>query len=132
MLIGALFWGLSADMIGRRLAFNVSLLICAITAILAGTSSSFVVLGFWIAMSSIGGGGNLILDTAVFLEFLPSGKQWMLTLMAAWWGVGQMIAGLFAWPFMCKSGPNQCCVVILTLCLYSGFFLCFSCRLHQG
>lgn len=46
------------------------------------------------------GGGNLILDTAVYLEFLPGKYQWSLTLMAAWWGVGQMIASLVAWPFI--------------------------------
>jgi MFS family permease len=33
MLTGALFWGLSADIIGRKTAFNVSLLICSIFAI---------------------------------------------------------------------------------------------------
>ena len=100
LLVGALVWGFSADIIGRRLAFNTSLIICSITAIIAGSSTSYTVLGFWVAVSAIGGGGNLILDTAVFLEFLPSQKQWMLTLMAAWWGVGQMVAGLIAWPFM--------------------------------
>ena len=37
------------------------------------------------------GGGNLILDTTVFLEYLPSNKQWLLTLLACWWGIGQMV-----------------------------------------
>ena len=49
---------------------------------------------------AFGGGGNLILDTAIYLEFLPGKYQWSLTFMAAWWGVGQMIAGLVAWPFL--------------------------------
>lgn len=49
---------------------------------------------------AFGGGGNLILDTAVYLEFLPGKYQWSLTFMAAWWGVGQMVAGLVAWPFL--------------------------------
>jgi hypothetical protein len=40
-------------------------------------------------MVGFGGGGNLILDTAVWL--------------AAWWGLGSTIAGLTAWPYMCKS-----------------------------
>jgi MFS family permease len=29
MLVGALFWGLGADIIGRRIAFNTSLFICS-------------------------------------------------------------------------------------------------------
>lgn len=49
---------------------------------------------------AFGSGGNLILDTAVYLEFLPGKYQWSLTFMAVWWGVGQMIAGLAAWPLM--------------------------------
>lgn len=49
---------------------------------------------------AFGGGGNLILDTAVYLEFLPGKYQWSLTFMAAWWGIGQMVACLVAWPFL--------------------------------
>jgi MFS family permease len=38
MLIGALFWGLGADVIGRKHAFNYSLLISSIFTIVAGAS----------------------------------------------------------------------------------------------
>lgn len=86
MLVGALWWGLSADIIGRKFAFNFSLLISAIFAIVAGASPSWPVLGLFVALSAFGAGGNLVLDTAVFLEYLPSKYQWLLTLMAAWWG----------------------------------------------
>jgi MFS family permease len=86
MLVGALFWGISADVIGRKTAFNFSLLICSVFAIVAGASPSWEVLGLFVCLSSFGAGGNLVLDTAVFLEYLPSSRQWMLTLMAAWWG----------------------------------------------
>ncbi|KAJ6014807.1 hypothetical protein N7540_009398 [Penicillium herquei] len=105
MLIGAIFWGFSADIIGRRFAFNVSLFISSVFTIVAGASPSWVVLGLFICLSAFGAGGNLVLDTTVFLEYLPSKEQWLLTLMAAWWGVGQLIAGLFAWAFL----PNYSC-----------------------
>ncbi|KAF4552429.1 MFS-type transporter-like protein 4 [Elsinoe fawcettii] len=106
MLVGALFWGLTADVIGRRFAFNFSLLLCSIFTIVAGASPNWIVLGLFVCLSAFGAGGNLVLDTAVFLEFLPSNKQWLLTLMASWWGIGQLIAGLFAWAFL----PNFSCV----------------------
>jgi MFS family permease len=86
MLVGALFWGITADIIGRRFAFNVSLMICSIFAIVAGASPNWIVLGLFVCLSAFGAGGNLVLDTAVFLEYLPSKDQWLLTLMAAWWG----------------------------------------------
>ena len=54
----------------------------------------------FIGLLCFGGGGNLILDTAVYLEFLPGKYQWSLTLMAIWWSIGQMFAGLVAWPFL--------------------------------
>jgi MFS family permease len=60
---------------------------------------------------AFGGGGNLILDTAVYLEFLPGKYQWSLTFMAAWWGIGQMVAALVAWPFIANyscTDPKNC------------------------
>lgn len=86
MLVGAIFWGLSADIIGRKWAFNCSLFICSIFAILAGSSPNWIALGVFVCFSAFGAGGNLVLDTAVFLEYLPSTKQWLITTMAAWWG----------------------------------------------
>lgn len=105
MLVGALFWGVSADIIGRKWAFNISLFICSASAIIAGGMPNWPSLSFFIAMVGFGGGGNLILDTTVFLEYLPGNKQWVLTFLAAWWGFGQAIAGFIAWGFMGRSLP---------------------------
>ncbi|KAK7980812.1 pectinesterase precursor [Apiospora arundinis] len=112
MLTGAIFWGMSADIIGRKWAFNISLFICSSAAIVAGAAPNWPSLGFFIALVGFGGGGNLILDTTVFLEYLPSNKQWVLTLMACWWGLGQAITGFIAWGFLvpgqwnCASADN--------------------------
>jgi MFS family permease len=103
MLVGALFWGITADIVGRKWAFNFSLLISAVFAIAAGGASSYVGWASLVAVSAFGSGGNLVLDTTVFLEYLPSNKQWLLTLLAGWWGVGQTVAGLIAWGFMRMS-----------------------------
>ena len=111
MLVGALFWGLSADLIGRKYAFNYSLLISSVFCIVAGAAPNWVVLGLFTCLSAFGSGGNLVLDTAVFLEYLPSKDQWLLTLMACWWGLGQLIAGLFGWVFLvnysCPGYPAE-------------------------
>ena len=114
MLTGALFWGLSADIIGRKFAFNWSLMICSVFAIIAGSSPNWIVLGLFTCLSAFGGGGNLVLDTAVFLEYLPSKDQWLLTLLAAWWGLGQLVTGLFAWAFI----PNFSCSKPPAVCTY--------------
>ena len=90
MLVGAIFWGFSADIIGRRFAFNVSLFVSSVFTVVAGASPSWVVLGLFVCLSAFGAGGNLVLDTTVFLEYLPSRDQWLLTLMAGWWGKSRM------------------------------------------
>ena len=100
MLVGALFWGITADIVGRWWAFNFSLFISAVFAIAAGGAPNYIGWSSLVAISAFGSGGNLVLDTTVFLEYLPSNKQWLLTLMAGWWGVGQFVAGVVAWGFM--------------------------------
>lgn len=103
MLVGALFWGGSADIIGRRFAFNVSLFISAVFAIVAGASPNWIVLGLFVSLAAFGAGGNLVLDTTVFLEYLPADKQWMITTLAAWWGLAPLFPAAFAWPLFSDS-----------------------------
>jgi len=107
MLTGALFFGFTGDMIARRLAFNSSLFICSTFAIVAGASPNWITLGPFVSLSCFGGGGNVVLDATVFLEFLPSKYQWLLTVMACWWGLGPVVAAAFAWPFL--SLPQFIC-----------------------
>jgi MFS family permease len=63
MLFGALFWGMTADIVGRRYSFNISLFICSIFTIIAGASPNWIALAVFIAFLGFGGGGNLIMDT---------------------------------------------------------------------
>lgn len=58
-------------------------------------------------MHRFGAGGNLVLDTTVFLEFLPGNKQWLVTLMACWWGLAYVIVAAFCWPIY--SNPKYTC-----------------------
>ncbi|KAF4591536.1 membrane transporter [Ophiocordyceps camponoti-floridani] len=109
MLSGALFWGLFADMIGRKLAFNLSLFMSAICCILAGVMPSWSSLGLFIGLLGFGSGGNLILDSVVFLEYLPSSKQSILTMLACWWGIGQTLSTCIAWIYMTDSQSQWNC-----------------------
>ncbi|KAF3801114.1 putative MFS-type transporter PB1E7.08c [Colletotrichum gloeosporioides] len=81
MLLGTLFWGFVK---------------CIITDAMPNWES----LGFFVAMVGFVAGGNLLMDTVVFLEYLPSNKQWLLTALACWWGFGQAVAGFLAWGFL--------------------------------
>lgn len=94
-------------MIGRKIAFNICLFICSIACIVAGAMPKWEALAFWIAILGFGGGGGLILDSTLLLEFLPSRKRWVVTVLGVWWGVGQTVAGFVAWPFLSTFDPQK-------------------------
>lgn len=108
LIVGAAFWGISSDIIGRRLAWNCTLVLSGIFGIAAGASPNFATFGFFIAMIGFSAGGNLPVDGALFLEFLPGNKQHLLTFLSAWWAVGQSVASLIAWVFLARwsCDPN--------------------------
>lgn len=110
LFFGALFWGFTADIIGRRLAFNVTLFLCALFSIATAGGLSFVAVCSLSAVSYFMCGGNLVLDAVTFLEFLPKNKQYLLTMLALWWGIGQTLTCLIAWPlitnFSCESASD--------------------------
>lgn len=48
------------------------------------------------ASMGIGVGGNLPVDGALFLEFLPFASGNLLTMLSVWWPIGQLI-GRYVW-----------------------------------
>ncbi|KAL8747402.1 MAG: hypothetical protein Q9190_000706 [Brigantiaea leucoxantha] len=100
LLIGAAVWGFSADIIGRKIAFNTSLFICAVFVLIGGGMPNYVSFAAMVAIYSAGAGGNYILDATNFLEFIPTKWAWLLTFMSIWWPVGYTVTGLLAWGFM--------------------------------
>ena len=111
LLVGAAVWGLTADVIGRKLAFNTSLFICAFFVLIAGAMPNYISFAAMVAIYSAGAGGNYILDATNFLEFLPTSHAWLVTFMAVWWAVGYTITGLFAWAYM----SNFSCAPLATV-----------------
>ena len=84
----------------HRWSFNLTLLITGIFALSAGGAPTALALCALIATWNTGVGGNLPVDSAVFLEFVPASHQWLLTVLSIWWAVGQLVASLVAWPFI--------------------------------
>lgn len=100
LCLGSFFWGLGSDVIGRRIAFNFTLLITSIFGILAAYASSWVGVCILFACMGTGVGGNLPVDGALFLEILPDSSSALLTLLSVWWPVGQLVSSIFAWYFI--------------------------------
>ena len=57
-------------------------------------------------------GGNLPVDSAIFLEFLPASHQYLLTVLSIDWALAQVIANLISWGllsnFTCDITDTDC------------------------
>ncbi|OJJ47000.1 hypothetical protein ASPZODRAFT_131919 [Penicilliopsis zonata CBS 506.65] len=112
LCLGASFWGTASDIIGRRLAFNMTLFICGTFGLAAGGSPTWIGVCALFSCMGLGVGGNLPVDGALFLEFLPFASGNLLTMLSVWWPVGQLIASLLAWAYI----PNYTCASNLPSC----------------
>ncbi|KAL6915136.1 hypothetical protein FSST1_012896 [Fusarium sambucinum] len=113
LVVGSSVWPMTADVIGRRLAFNITLLISSVSGLIGAGSPNFVALAIFIAFIGVGTGGNQPVDSAIFLEYIPATHQYLLTMQSAFWSVGQAAAALIAWPliagYSCKPDSDAGC-----------------------
>lgn len=100
LCLGSFFWGVGADVLGRRVAFNVTLLITGLFGIASAWATSWGWVCLLFGGLGFGVGGNLPVDGALFLEFLPESESRLLTLLSVWWPVGQLCSSLLAWGFI--------------------------------
>jgi hypothetical protein len=117
----------------QRLSFNLTLFITGVFAVSAGASPDSITLCSLAAVWSIGVGGNLPVDSAVFLglspsspiwtldsrnsfpEFIPASHQYLLTVLSIWWALGQLLGslvGLFLLPSFPLPHLRLGCVAI--------------------
>ncbi|CAJ0538797.1 Ff.00g067320.m01.CDS01 [Fusarium sp. VM40] len=100
LLVGASIWPMTADFIGRRLAFNVTLLITAVAGLVGAGMPTFPAVATLCAFVGFGSGGNQPVDSAIFLEYIPATHQNILVVQSGFWSLGQVIANMVAWPFI--------------------------------
>jgi MFS family permease len=93
--------------LGRRLAFNLTLLITSVFGILSAYAASWGGVCLLFAALGFGVGGNLPVDGALFLEFLPDASSALLTLLSVWWPIGQLVSSLVAWFFIGNWPADQ-------------------------
>ncbi|KAH7239864.1 hypothetical protein FSOLCH5_014215 [Fusarium solani] len=110
LIIGAFFWGTAADVIGRKPAFNSTILYGGIFACASAGAQNFTAFCALWAVVGTAAGGNVPVDSIVFLEFVPQSHQWLLVTLSAWWNLGQVIVSLLAWVFLanfaCDDATN--------------------------
>ncbi|PNY27443.1 MFS-type transporter [Tolypocladium capitatum] len=104
---GSFFWGIGSDVFGRRIAFNLTLLTTSVFGIAAAYAQSWGGVCFLFGALGFGVGGNLPVDGALFLEFLPDASSALLTLLSVWWPIGQLASSLVAWYFIANWPAEQ-------------------------
>ncbi|EGN99416.1 hypothetical protein SERLA73DRAFT_73941 [Serpula lacrymans var. lacrymans S7.3] len=102
LIVGATLWGIMADVIGRKLSFNITLFIAGVFGLAAGGAPNFIGFSCLVAFMGFGVGGNLPVDGALYLEHIPQSHQWTLTLLSVWWALGQLVSSVIAWGFIAK------------------------------
>ena len=61
---------------------------------------NFPTVAVLMAFMGFGVGGNIPIDSAMFLEFMPSKSHHLLTVLATFWVLGQIFVNLVSWPLI--------------------------------
>ncbi|KAL3467840.1 major facilitator superfamily domain-containing protein [Aspergillus heterothallicus] len=93
LAIGAFGFGVITDIIGRKWAFQLTCLITAIFGMLMAASkyNYGAICGIYF-LSCIGLGGNIPIDAAIALEFLPKNRRYLVALLSMWQPIGVVVA----------------------------------------
>ncbi|KAG9297703.1 hypothetical protein G9A89_011218 [Geosiphon pyriformis] len=105
MMFGAIFWGILSDTNGRKLAFNLTLAVTAFFGIFSSFAQSFLQLCLSLFFLGFGVGGNMPVDGALFLEFIPKENQYLLTVLSVFFSFGAVLTSIISYIVL---PPNSC------------------------
>jgi len=98
MLIGGYVWGGISDVYGRKKTLIVAMFVnafCGFGSSLSQEKISFFIIRF---VSGVGVGGSIPVVWTYFGEFQPPNKRgMMLSLLATFWMVGNVVVAVLAW-----------------------------------
>jgi MFS family permease len=102
---GAFVWGILVDVVGRRTAFNLTVLIACAFGTCIATGSTYNAILVLTALTGFGVGGNIPIDTTITLEATPQSKRYLLPLLSIFQPIGVVICSVLAYGFI----PNYSC-----------------------
>ncbi|KAJ1742940.1 hypothetical protein LPJ68_001430 [Coemansia sp. RSA 1086] len=110
LMCGALVWGPVSDRFGRLVPYRWTLVVSATFGLLASAAPSFPLLCVCLFGLGSGVGGNMPVDGAIFLEFVPREKRHLLTMLSVFFSAGSVLTSAVALallpPFSCPDeGP---------------------------
>ncbi|KAF2855899.1 sugar transporter-like protein [Plenodomus tracheiphilus IPT5] len=125
LALGALTFGLMVDVIGRKLAFNLTCLITSVFGLLlAAPKYNYAAICGIYFLASLGLGGNIPIDATIALEFLPQNRRFLVALLSMWQPIGVALASAISYGtaakwrcdptlLSCRAVPDgePCCTV---------------------
>jgi len=122
MLGGAWFWGTISDYIGRKIGFQLTVLVDSIFGFLSALSPGYLWLVIFRTLTGFGVGGTLPVDYSIFAEYLPREKRGRyLVYLESFWAVGTIVAAGLAWLVVPRFGWR----VLLALSAVPGLIVYF-------
>ncbi|PWI67708.1 hypothetical protein PCL_02629 [Purpureocillium lilacinum] len=97
---GAFFWGFMSDIVGRRWAFNLTCLFSCVFGLCLGASNNYTTFLVITAFVGFGVGGNIPVDSAIFLEFVPHNRRFLLACLSVFQPLGVVICSAIAFGFI--------------------------------
>jgi putative MFS transporter len=99
MLLGAWFWGMASDYIGRKKAFIATVIIYSLfTFVGFFIPEDYITLALARCAAGFGVGGMLPVVSALLSEFVPTKKRGRyMVLLESFWIIGTLIAAFLAW-----------------------------------
>lgn len=116
MAIGAFAWGSIADVIGRKRAFTLTLLIFSIFTVLGAVTNEIVLFCVFRFIAGFGLGGCIPVDYALVGEFTPRKQRGrVLTAMDGWWPVGASLCGIVSAWLMTSFGNWRLLMLVMVI-----------------
>ncbi|KAG5983934.1 hypothetical protein E4U55_006641 [Claviceps digitariae] len=97
---GAMFWGLMSDIVGRRWAFNLTCLFTSSFGLCLGFSNNYTTLLVITAFVGFGVGGNIPVDSAILLEFIPQNRRFLVACLSVFQPLGVVVCSAIAFGFI--------------------------------
>ncbi|WP_026553741.1 MFS transporter [Arthrobacter sp. 35W] len=116
MAVGAFAWGSIADVIGRKKAFTLTLLIFSIFTVLGAASPDIVWFCAFRFIAGFGLGGCIPVDYALVGEFTPRKHRGrVLTAMDAWWPIGATLCGVVSAVLIATTGNWRTLMLVMVV-----------------
>lgn len=92
------------DIIGRRWAFNLTVLFASVFGLALGGSNNYTTFLVITAFVGFGIGGNIPIDTTITLEFIPQNKRRLLPFLSIFQPIGVVVCSAIAYGFVPTYG----------------------------